>query len=137
MEEVTQNLQNEDVVAKYKRLLSLARSSLEANQVTLVEKDKQINQLKHLLEEERSKSNILPITDDENENPKSILRRIDIDNTVWILFEYHGHRGDSWMKFKNEGLLYEFIHKIPGVPLEIPPRCLTPAESLRIVILYI
>ena len=49
--------QPEDLVAKYKRLLSLARSSLEANQCSLAAKDQQINQLITTLEEEKSKNN--------------------------------------------------------------------------------
>lgn len=45
----------EDVVAKYKRLLSMARSSLETNQASLQLKDQQLTQLMTALEEERNK----------------------------------------------------------------------------------
>ena len=41
-------------IAKYKRVLSLARSSLEANQSTIAAKDQQIAQLIKAIEEEKS-----------------------------------------------------------------------------------
>lgn len=41
----------EDVVAKYKRLLTMAKTSLEANQKLIVEKDNKIAELKAALEE--------------------------------------------------------------------------------------
>eukprot|EP01036_Dinobryon_divergens_P043136 gene43136-57389_t len=59
MEESTPPSQAEDVVSKYKRLLAMARSSLEANQATLAEKDKQISFLKNALEVEKSHNNSL------------------------------------------------------------------------------
>ena len=68
----------EDVVGKYKRLIAMARSSLEANQVTLTQKDKQINSLITALEEERSHRNKkTPNRDDETSIvPRSLLRRV-------------------------------------------------------------
>lgn len=45
--------EQEDVVAKHKRLLTMAKTSLEANQKTINEKDKKIAELTAALEESR------------------------------------------------------------------------------------
>lgn len=132
--------QNEDVVAKYKRLLTLARSSLEANQISLLEKDKTISQLKNALDEEKQKSKIfLPSSQEDDTNiPKCILRRVDVDESIWVLLQYSAPtRPDSWLRFKNIEELEEYIQCIPGVPLVIPHRCLTSEESNKIVSAFI
>jgi hypothetical protein len=128
--------QVEDVVAKYKRLLALARSSLEANQSTLASKDKQISQLTAALEELRLSSKQKSFNnyrDDENAVlPRSILRRVDVNENIWILLEYE-NASQEWNCFKSEDELSDFIQRIPGAPLTIPHRCLTPFESAKCV----
>ena len=88
----------DDVVNKYKRLLSMARSSLEANQVDLKEKDRYIDQLKAALEEEKTRGGISGMGGGghgskrgQNEDqfiPRNLLRRVDMENRIWILVEY-------------------------------------------------
>ena len=129
---------SEEVVAKYKKLLSLARSSLESNQANLAAKDKQINQLMVALEEERShrlrKSSSNTKQDDEMAAmPRNLLKRVDMETSIWILIEYEGLE-DNWKCFASEQELEDFIQRVPGVPLIKPPRCLTPSESHEIVI---
>jgi hypothetical protein len=132
---------NEDVVGKYKRLLSMARSSLEANQATLAEKDKYIIQLKSALEEEKlartnKKSSIGK--DDENLITRAILRRVDVEDRIWILIEYEGNNyDDRWISFGSEEDLNDYVQRIPGVPLEMPNKSLTPAEAYQIVSLIL
>jgi hypothetical protein len=46
----------EDVVAKYKRLLTMAKTSLEANQKIIVEKDNRIAELTAALEDAKHSS---------------------------------------------------------------------------------
>ena len=81
---------------KTKRLLSLARSKLEENQKLLAEKDLYIEQLVAALEEEKLQHTRLKRTatkdNDENNNtvPRNILRRVDVDDIIWILIEYDG-----------------------------------------------
>ena len=130
-------MSEEDLLAKYKRLLALARNSLEANQNSLAAKDKQISQLTSALEDEKEKSiqarNKLRRNDpDENSNfPKSLVRRVDVNNQIWVLLEYDGSP-DNWMSFNSEEDLTDFIQRIPGAPLSKPHRCLTEAESSKI-----
>jgi hypothetical protein len=132
----------EEVVAKYKRLLTLARSSIESNQKLLAEKDVIIGQLKGSLEEERqnhrrggggSGSSGAGTQNEEEENwPRNISRRIDVGSLIWILVE-HQAKDDHWLSFRNEQELDDFIQRIPGAPLHKPPRCLTIEESAHIV----
>jgi hypothetical protein len=125
----------EDVVAKYKRLLTLARSSLEANQSTLAAKDKVIIQLQKALEEEKNntKNNRRTVSgkDDESSIPRNLVRRVDVDDTIWLLVEHEG-TDDSWMCFGSETELNDFVQRIPGAPLPVPQRSFSPAESQRI-----
>lgn len=128
----------EEVVAKYKRLLSLARSSLEANQCSLAAKDQQINQLLAALEEEKQnkqQKRALGREDESQNLPRRIICRIDVEDLIWILIEYENSE-ESWKSFSSEISLYDFIQRIPGVPLVCPQRCLSVEESTRIVSLF-
>jgi hypothetical protein len=130
----------EEIVAKYKRLLNLARSNLESNQKLLAEKDQFISQLKLTLEEEKQNSrhrnngNMNQYSDENPEEnwPRKITRRVDVEGVVWVLVEYQ-LKDDQWLSFKNEQELNDFIQRIPGAPLQKPSRCLTVEESLQIV----
>ena len=128
-------------VAKYKRVLSLARSSLEASQANLAVKDQQIGQLIKALEEEKKKNKALEEKnrsktsgrdDDTAAVPRKILCRVDIDGVIWILIEYDDS-DDSWKSLDNEQDLLDFIQRIPGVPLVCPSKCLTADESSRVL----
>ena len=123
----------EDVVSKYKRLLTLARTSLEANQATLAARDKYITQLQKALEEEKIAKNNRRASgrDDEALIPRNLVRRVDVDELIWLLVEYEGS-DDSWLCFGSEQELLDFVQRIPGAPLSIPQRSFSPAESQRI-----
>lgn len=81
-------VQTEDLVSKYKRLLTLARSSLEANQTSIAAKDKHITQLQKALSDEKTQklSRRSGATGKEEEAlvPRNLLRRIDVDDIVWV-----------------------------------------------------
>jgi hypothetical protein len=130
----------EDVVAKYKRLLTMARSSLEANQATLAQKDRHISQLLLALEEEKAKraasQRHAAAKEEDSQIPRNILRRVDVDDVVWVLMEYEG-ADDGWISFASQQELEDHVQRIPGAPLEIPPRSLTPEESARFVSAYL
>jgi hypothetical protein len=124
--------------SKTKRLLSLlnvARSKLEENQITLAGKDQQISNLLKTIEEERNQHRISRQKggkDEEHIVPRNILRRVDVDDIIWILIEYEGVMEDAWKFFYNEDDLSDFIQNIPGAPVSIPERCLTNQESSTI-----
>ena len=130
-------MSEEDLLAKYKRLLALARNSLEANQVSLTTKDKQISQLTAALEDEKEKVQQARIKqktrdlDETSQFPKSFIRRVDVNNQIWMLAEYDGSP-DNWISFNNENDLKDYIQRIPGSPLLSPHRCLSEDESTKI-----
>jgi hypothetical protein len=125
--------ENEDVVSKYKRLLSMARSSLEANQASLASKDQQISQLLSALEEERNSKRKSTGKDDETSySPRKILCRVDVEGLIWVLIEYE-EMDDTWKYFGDEESLNDFVQRIPGEPVICPSKCLSEEESFRIV----
>ena len=139
---------------KYKRLLTLARSSLEANQQTLAAKDAEILELKSSLSKAGAKSakekarRVRGVAEDASGNsdiawvPRRLLCRVDVDNCVWVLIEYEestlhdsgkGKIIDAqWVSFANAQALEDFIIRQPGQPLTSPPRCLSSEDSKRI-----
>jgi hypothetical protein len=121
-------------IAKYKRVLSLARSSLEANQATIAAKDQQIAQLIKALEDEKSnnKKRVLAKEEEAALIPRRILCRVDVEDAIWILIE-HEEYDDAWKCFQDEQDLEDFIQRVPGVPLVCPGKCLSVQESERIV----
>jgi hypothetical protein len=124
-----------DEITKYKRVLALARSSLEANQATIAGKDQQIAQLIRALEEEKSSNKTKRTLGREEEaalQPRKILCRVDVEDTIWILVEYDDF-DDTWKSMDSEQDLDDFIQRIPGAPLSCPTRCLSSEESNRIV----
>ena len=141
----------DDALIKYKKLLSVARQSLEANQKKLGEKDKileqlsaqveqlarQKEQLVQALENEltKSKSNVIG-DDDVNTKPCRILRRVDVADQIWLLFAYPDSPS-SWSTFGNEQEARDFVSRLSGEPLQIPHRCFTPEESSILVLLYL
>jgi hypothetical protein len=123
MAEVSQS----DEVAKYKKVLSLARSSLEANQATIATKDQQnSNKAKKILGREEEATLI----------PRRILCRVDVEDLIWVLVEYDDY-DDCWKSMESEQDLDDFIQRVPGVPLTCPPRCMSSEESNRIVSLIL
>jgi len=129
----------EGAIDKYKRLLNLARSSLEANQATLASKDAQIAELAQCVEELRrtqhAQRGVSRGFDDGLEAasiPRSLLRRVDADDLIWILVEFEGS-DDGWICFNSDSELSDYIQRVQGVPLVSPARSLTPAESQKIV----
>lgn len=132
--------EKEDIVAKYKRLLAMARSSLESNQTSLQEKDSQIKKLKKLLEEEslkaRQQAARAHVPDEDSDCiPRSIVRYLQVEDTIHILVEYTGGGmgKDVWLQFGSEVELKDWMQRVPGVPLVLPQKCLTVEESARIV----
>ena len=117
-----------EVIAKLKRLLSLAKSNLERNEVQLKQKDQQLLELREALEvSQKASSSRTGRGIDEEYTPKVLLRRVDLDDRIWILAEYReSGMDDRWLSFHNEEALHDYIARIPGAPLIIPTSSLTP-----------
>lgn len=124
-------------VLRLKRVIAVARSNLDANQETISMKDKQIAHLAALLEDEKNHhSRKSSIKDEESSmTPRNFLRRVDVDDIIWILIEYE-ECDDNWKSFESEEDLDEFIQRSVGIPLVKPPRLLSSLESAKIVSFY-
>jgi len=88
---------DEAQLAKYKRLLTMARSSLEANQASLARKDGEIEELQKSLKEasliskaekRRRGMGVLKSGSESQLLPRSILCRVEVDDYIWVLMEY-------------------------------------------------
>lgn len=127
------------MVEKYKRLLSMARVSLEANQASLAAKDAKITELTQALENKvaraQSGSRHTGINDDSLEPasiPRNLLRRVDVDDVIWILVEFDDGE-DIWVCFNSDTELNEYIQRVRGVPLVCPTSCMSLEESKHIL----
>lgn len=132
----------EDLVSKYKRLLSMAKASLETNQKSLADKDAQISQQKLIIERLERERLANPSTNgsraDETSSgggtghtPRNILRRVDVNGAIWILVQYDSNV-DTWVSLSSEQDLDDFMRRVPGSSLVKPHRCFTPAESQQL-----
>lgn len=149
-EAISTTAANEDAVSKYKKLLTVARQSLEANQKKLAEKDRaleQLNgqveqlsrqkeQLKQALEGEVSRNrNGLQVDEESLSKPRRILRRVDVGEKIWLLFEY-SDATSAWVSFGSSQESSDFITRLSGEPLQIPHKSFTPEESSNLVTFY-
>jgi len=141
---------------KYKRLLTLARSSLEANQQALSLKDIEINELQQALQITGAKKaqekarRVRGVAEDNSVSldvslvPRNLLCRVDVDSCIWILIEYDeaaqleagqytGKTIDTqWVAFASMQAVDEYIARQPGVPLTCPSRCLSNHDSSKL-----
>eukprot|EP00903_Cladosiphon_okamuranus_P009800 g9317.t1 len=123
----------QETLAKFKRLLSLARRSIEENQRQITEKDGQISALREALgaaENARRR-------DDEHAgaSPVQLLRRVREGGMWWLLVEYDDeYETQGWKGFADEAAVSEFAESVNvGEPLDIPPVSLSPEESATVL----
>eukprot|EP00752_Nemacystus_decipiens_P004528 g4135.t1 len=123
----------QETLAKFKRLLSLARRSIEENQRQITEKDGQISALREALgaaENARRR-------DDEHAGatPVQLLRRVREGGMWWLLVEYDDEfETQGWKGFADEAAVSEFADSVNvGEPLKIPPVSLSPEESATVL----
>ncbi|CAM9335920.1 unnamed protein product [Ectocarpus sp. 12 AP-2014] len=123
----------QETLAKFKRLLSLARRSIEENQRQITEKDGQLAALREALgaaENARRR-------DDEHAGatPLQLLRRVREGGMWWLLVEYDDeYETQGWKGFADEAAVSEFANSVNvGEPLNIPPVSLSPEESATVL----
>jgi hypothetical protein len=114
-------------LAKYKRLLSLARRSIEENQRQIADKDAVISVLQDDLEaaEEARRSH-------EGQEPVRVAhRRVQCSGKSWVLFELDDEEERLvWRGFDSEADMNEFVRTkaATGEPVVVPEPSLTPHE---------
>jgi hypothetical protein len=128
--ESSQELQT--TLQKYKRLLTLARRSIEENQRQIAERDAAIATLQEELSEASIAAQQQQQQKDAEGEPVTALRRVDHDGLIWILFEYEdddeGLEVLAWKQFDSEAALAAYVHREGTEPLRLPGRSLSPEE---------
>ncbi|CAM9514465.1 unnamed protein product [Scytosiphon promiscuus] len=123
----------QDTLAKFKRLLSLARRSIEENQRQITEKDGQLSALREALAAAENARR----RDDEQAgaSPLQLLRRVREGGMWWLLVEYDDeYETQGWKGFADEAAVVEFADSSNvGEPLKIPPVSLSPEESATVL----
>jgi hypothetical protein len=147
----------DDALAKYKKLLSIARQSLESNQKKMADKDKaaeqlgqqveqlsrQRDQLRQALESELSSKSRQGGAqgqgqgqagdEDVSSRPRRVLRRVHAGERLWLLLEYPD-APSAWLSFGAEQEAQDYLSRLAGEPLGMPHTCFTPEESYSLVI---
>lgn len=132
-------------LAKYKKLVTMAKSSLEEKSKVINNQNKELEELKLLVSklsnnknaDDNNKNNKNNVTDEINA-PRQILRIVE-DNSrrLWVLFEYPSNNNrsvnDTWMLFETENELDDYIQRVSVGPMLVKPhKCLTAEESLHV-----
>lgn len=110
-------------LAKYKRLLGMARKTIEDQQRSLQNMKREMEALQR---SSGASANGAALT------PAKILRRCDVDGDIWVLLRYEEDASESWRMFATDEALSSFIAST-GPRLECPPACLSPEQSRAIV----
>ncbi|KAG5178296.1 hypothetical protein JKP88DRAFT_350359 [Tribonema minus] len=120
----------ESTLAKYKRLLTLARRSIEENQRQIAERENLISQLRDELSQTQAAQRQSQPTDAE---PLAVLRRVDHDGFTWLLLEHEDDDDDdetvlAWRKFESVDEVQAFARRPGAEPLVVPACSLSPEE---------
>ena len=124
-----------DPFSDYKRLLSLARRSLEENQRQLAEKESTILRLTEQLEAQTRATSTKQRAGDAappSGEPRRALLRVMDGNASWVLVEYEDDDEVHWRYFEDEVELQDHVRRDSGEPLQLPHPCLTPNQSAKI-----
>ena len=131
-----------DHLSQYKRLLSLARRSLEENQRQLAEKESTIARLSEQLEVAQTKADAAAASHggasaskarDGGAQPQRVLLRVMDGNASWVLIDYEDEDEVRWQYFEDEIELQDHVRRDSGEPLTLPHPCLTPKQSAKVV----
>ncbi|CAM9892204.1 unnamed protein product [Chrysoparadoxa australica] len=115
-------------LTKYKRLLSLARRSIEEKQGHLKEKEGLVAKLQAALAEARGSRGAAAT--EEDIVPRELLRQVKHGNSWWVLAECNDEAGtQAWKGFKSEQEMIDFTRRRAGEPLKLPPPSLSVEES--------
>ncbi|CAK4649249.1 unnamed protein product [Aphanomyces euteiches] len=117
----------EESDAKLKRLLNLAKRSIENKDATLESLKQQINDLKSAAKA-------------KEKDPRRIIHKVKHvshtgQETVWCLVEYTSDDDDDsrppecgWHSFKSEDEVLNYVHKAAGEPIRVPELSLPPSD---------
>ncbi|CAI5710652.1 unnamed protein product [Peronospora effusa] len=124
---------------KLKRLLAMAKRSIDNSKQDLVEKDEIIEKLKVELAKNQQTRHLWYV-DTSTRDPKKLLYKVAHGNLLWCLVEYANENelDDSkeldelkefaWHCFQTEEEIQAYANRASGEPLMLPDLSMTPSE---------
>ncbi|TMW69323.1 hypothetical protein Poli38472_001479 [Pythium oligandrum] len=125
----------EETETKLKRLLAMAKRSIDNSKQELADKDAEIEQLRAELATKAHASHTWE-TNETTRDPRRILSKVAQGNTLWCLVEYASDDSDdtsdfAWHRFQSEEQIKAYANRANGEPLALPSLSLTPFEVER------
>ncbi|ETI38103.1 hypothetical protein, variant 7 [Phytophthora nicotianae] len=122
---------------KLKRLLAMAKRSIDNSKQELAEKDETIQKLREELAKSQQARHSW-FVDASTRDPRQLLHKVAHGNLLWCLVEYvnENELDDStefaWHCFHNEVEIQEYANRATGEPLTLPDLSMAPYEVERV-----
>ncbi|CAH0479208.1 unnamed protein product [Peronospora belbahrii] len=122
---------------KLKRLLTMAKRSIDNSKQELVEKDKAIQKLQMELAKSQQAKHSWYV-DESTPDPRKLLYKVAQGNSIWCLVEYANDcelddsKEFAWHCFKSEKEIQAYANRVSGEPLVLPDFSMTPFEVERV-----
>uniref|UniRef100_A0AAV1UR24 GRIP domain-containing protein n=1 Tax=Peronospora matthiolae TaxID=2874970 RepID=A0AAV1UR24_9STRA len=123
----------EETENKLKRLLAMAKRSIDNSKQELVEKDRVIQKLHKELSQSQQATQSW-FVDTSTRDPKKLLLKVAHGNVLWCFVEYANEnelddsREFAWHCFHSEEEIQEYANRASGEPLTLPDFSMTPSE---------
>ncbi|KAG6965450.1 hypothetical protein JG688_00007175 [Phytophthora aleatoria] len=127
----------EETENKLKRLLAMAKRSIDNSKQELAEKDDTIQKLREELAKSQQARHSW-FVDASTRDPRQLLHKVAHGNLIWCLVEYvnENELDDSkefaWHCFHNEEDIQAYANRASGEPLTLPDFSMTPYEVERV-----
>ncbi|KAG2763387.1 hypothetical protein JG687_00007920 [Phytophthora cactorum] len=127
----------EETENKLKRLLAMAKRSIDNSKQELAEKDDTIQKLREELAKSQQARHSW-FMDAPTRDPRQLLHKVAHGNLLWCLVEYvnENELDDSkefaWHCFHNEEDIQAYANRASGEPLTLPDFSMTPYEVERV-----
>ncbi|KAL4162385.1 hypothetical protein PRNP1_002924 [Phytophthora ramorum] len=127
----------EETETKLKRLLAMAKRSIDNSKQELVEKDEVIEKLRDELSKSQQARHSW-VVDASTRSPRQLLHKVSHGGLLWCLVEYadeiefEDSKEFAWHCFRDEGEIQAYADRASGEPLTLPDFSLTPYEVERV-----
>ncbi|KAG1693240.1 hypothetical protein DVH05_023706 [Phytophthora capsici] len=127
----------EETENKLKRLLAMAKRSIDNSKQELAEKDETIQKLREELSTSQQAQHSW-FVDASTRDPRQLLHKVAHGNLLWCLVEYVNENefdesfDVAWHCFRNEEEIQAYANRASGEPLTLPDFSLTPFEVERV-----
>lgn len=123
---------------KLKRLLAMAKRSIDNSKQELAENDEAIQKLQVELAKSQEARHSW-VVDTATRDPRQLLHKVAHGNLLWCLVEYANDnelddsKDFAWHCFRTEDEIQAYANRASGEPLTLPDFSMTPYEVERVV----